>query len=89
MARMLMVSTEYTGVETRTLTVEQAENYWGSVGERDEAHFTYDASFLKLRQITFGYDIPASLLSKTPIKTLNLVFCCKEPGNTVQEHTEY
>ena len=51
-----MVSTAYTGVETRTLTVEQAKNYWGSVGESDEAHFVYDASFLKLRQITFGYE---------------------------------
>jgi hypothetical protein len=67
----------YTGVETRTLTVEQAYNYWGSVGERDEAHFVYDASFLKLRQITFGYDLPSSLLSKTPIKTLQLSFVAR------------
>jgi len=70
-------TTAYTGVETRTLTVEQAENYWGSVGERDQAHFVYDASFLKLRQITFGYDIPASLLGKTPIKTLTLSFVAR------------
>jgi hypothetical protein len=67
-------SIKYTGVETRTLTIEQAENYWGSVGDRDEAHFTYDATFIKLRQITFGYDLPGKLLSKTPIKTLNLSF---------------
>jgi hypothetical protein len=65
------------GVETRTLTEEQAVNYWGSVGERDEAHFVYDASFLKLRQFTFGYDIPASLLSKTPIKTLGVSFVAR------------
>jgi TonB-linked SusC/RagA family outer membrane protein len=39
-------STKYTGVETRTLTIEQAQNYWGSVGDRDEAHFTYDATSL-------------------------------------------
>jgi TonB-linked SusC/RagA family outer membrane protein len=65
------------GVETRTLTVEQAQNYWASVGDRDEAHFVYDASFLKLRQITFGYEIPASLLSKTPIKTLGLSFVAR------------
>jgi TonB-linked SusC/RagA family outer membrane protein len=70
-------TTAYTGVETRTLTAEQAENYWYSVGERDEAHFVYDASFLKLRQITFGYDIPASLLGKTPIKTLSLSFVAR------------
>jgi TonB-linked SusC/RagA family outer membrane protein len=70
-------STAYTGVETRTLTAEQAENYWYSVGERDEAHFVYDASFLKLRQITFGYDIPSSILGKTPIRTLTLSFVAR------------
>ena len=67
-------SVKYTGVETRTLTVEQASNYWGSVGDRDEAHFTYDATFVKLRQVTFGYDLPAKYLAKTPLKTLNLSF---------------
>ena len=67
----------YSGVETHTLTAEQANNYWGSVGERDEAHFLYDASFVKLRQFTFGYDIPASLLSRTPIKTLGVSFVAR------------
>jgi len=67
----------YTGVETRTLTIEQAENYWGSVGERDEAHFVYNASFVKLRQITFGYDFPSKILSKTPMKSLNLSFVAR------------
>jgi hypothetical protein len=70
-------TTKYTGVETRTLTIEQASNYWGNVPGRDEPHFVYDASFLKLRQITFGYDIPASLLRKTPIKTLQLSFVAR------------
>ena len=64
----------YTGVETRTLTIEQAANYWGSVGDNDQAHFTYDATFIKLRQVTFGYDLPGKLLAKTPIKTLNVSF---------------
>ena len=70
-------TTKYTGVETRTLTIEQAANYWQSVGERDEAHFVYDASFVKLRQITLGYDLPSSLLSKTPIRTLQLSFVAR------------
>jgi TonB-linked SusC/RagA family outer membrane protein len=66
-----------TGVETRTLTVEQAQDYWGNVGERDEAHFIYDASYIKLRQLTFGYELPNSILSKTPIKSLNLSFVAR------------
>ena len=67
----------YTGVETHTLTAEEAEIYWQYLGERDEAHFVYDASFIKLRQFTFGYNIPASILGKTPIKTLNLSFVAR------------
>jgi hypothetical protein len=34
----------------------------------------YDASFIKLRQITFGYSVPKSMLSKTPFQTLSLSF---------------
>ena len=66
-----------TGVETRNLTVEQASNYWNNIPGRDEAHFIYDASFVKLRQVTFGYDIPNKILTKTPIKTLNLSFVAR------------
>jgi TonB-linked SusC/RagA family outer membrane protein len=67
----------YTGVETRTLDHQDAENYWSYLGERDEAHFTYDASFVKLRQLTFGYNFPSSLLSKTPMKSLSLSFVAR------------
>jgi TonB-linked SusC/RagA family outer membrane protein len=70
-------ATIYTGVETRTLTEEQANNYWGSVGDRDEAHFIYDASFIKLRQVSFGYDLPSSLLTKLPFKTLGVSFVAR------------
>ena len=70
-------TTIYTGVETRTLTVEQASNYWGNIQARDEPHFVYDASFVKLRQITFGYDIPQQILTKTPIKSLKLSFVAR------------
>ncbi|NJN27059.1 MAG: SusC/RagA family TonB-linked outer membrane protein [Cyclobacteriaceae bacterium] len=34
-------------------------------------NFVKDASFIKLRNITLGYDLPASLLDSTPIKGVN------------------
>ncbi len=34
----------------------------------------YDASFAKLRQLTFGYNVPPSLLQKTPFQSLSLSF---------------
>jgi TonB-linked SusC/RagA family outer membrane protein len=57
-----------------TLTPQQAQNYWNQMGNRVQDHFVYDASFAKLRQLTFGYNFPASLLGKTPFKTLSLSF---------------
>lgn len=56
------------------LTPQQAQNYWNQMGNRVQDHFVYDASFAKLRQLTFGYNFPASLLARTPVKTLSLSF---------------
>ncbi len=63
---------------TKTLTPQEASNYWGSVsGEGDNAVTTmylYDASFIKLRQLTVGYTFPKKLLGKTPLQNLTLSF---------------
>lgn len=32
----------------------------------------YDASFIKLREVTLGYTLPSNLLAKTPVKTARL-----------------
>lgn len=59
---------------SRTLTAQEAQNYWNQLGERAEDHFVYDASFGKLRQLTFGYNFPPKILNKTPFKSLSLSF---------------
>jgi len=59
---------------TKTLTPGEAANYWGNLGDRAQENFIYDASFIKLRSLTFGYSLPKSLLSKTPFQTLSLSF---------------
>jgi len=62
---------------TRTLTPGEAQNYWAQLSERAQENFIYDASFAKLRQVTLGYSIPKSFLSKTPINTLSLSFVAR------------
>lgn len=60
-----------------TLTAQQAQSYWGSVqGESNGVTdmFIYDATFVKLRQVTFGYNFPRQMLDKTPFKNLSLSF---------------
>lgn len=59
---------------SKTLTPVQARNYWNQTGERVQDHFVYDASFAKLRQLTFGYNFPSSLVAKTPFQRLSLAF---------------
>ena len=59
---------------SRNLTPGEAQNYWDLLGERAADPFVYDASFIKLRQITLGYSLPRQMLSKTPLQTLTLSF---------------
>lgn len=62
---------------SKTLTPGEARNYWGNLGERAQENFVYDASFIKLRQITLGYSIPKRILGKTPLQGLMLSFVAR------------
>ncbi|MDQ4139981.1 MAG: SusC/RagA family TonB-linked outer membrane protein [Bacteroidota bacterium] len=62
---------------SKTLTPQEAQNYWNQMGNRVQDHFVYDASFAKLRQLTFGYNFPSSLLQKTPFQSLTLSFVAR------------
>ncbi len=54
------------------------QNYWKSVAEKAPATFIYDNSYIKCREITFGYTFPASLLGKF-VKTLTVSFVARNP----------
>ncbi|MBO0950817.1 SusC/RagA family TonB-linked outer membrane protein [Fibrella forsythiae] len=55
---------------TKTLS---AQDYYGSSAYRNITdNFVYDGSFVKLRQLTFGYSLPRSFLAKTPIQAASL-----------------
>jgi TonB-linked SusC/RagA family outer membrane protein len=62
---------------TKTLTPGEAANYWQNLGERAQERFVYDASFIKLRQVTLGYMLPKKLLSKTPVQNLTVSFVAR------------
>ncbi len=55
-----------------TLAPNEAANYWYQMGIWASDKFTYDASFVKLRQLTLGYNFSSSLLSKTPFNSISL-----------------
>ena len=57
------------------ITFVNPERYWGQFSEwTNEIHepFVYDASFVKLRNLTVTYAVPATLLQKTGIKQLSV-----------------
>jgi len=49
-------------------------SYWSNLGERCEENFMYDASFIKLRQVSLEYSLPAKILEKTPLQTVAVSF---------------
>jgi outer membrane receptor protein involved in Fe transport len=62
---------------TMTLTPAQAAGYWGNLGGRDATKYLYDASFVKLRQVTLGYNLPKALLAKLPFNNVQLSFVAR------------
>ncbi|MDN5213427.1 SusC/RagA family TonB-linked outer membrane protein [Fulvivirgaceae bacterium BMA12] len=59
---------------TKTLTPGEAQNYWNQLGNRAQENFIYDASFVKLRQVVFGYQLPQKWLANTPLRSVSLSF---------------
>lgn len=58
----------------RQLTGGEVPRYYGRLGENVQDHWIYDASFIKLRQVVLTYDIPKSLIDRTPLQGASLSF---------------
>jgi hypothetical protein len=57
-----------------TMTPSEAANYWSNLASRSTDQFTYDASYIKLRQLTLGYSFPQSMIAKTVMTNLTISF---------------
>ncbi|MFD2597222.1 SusC/RagA family TonB-linked outer membrane protein [Sphingobacterium griseoflavum] len=58
--------------EVNTKSID-AQTYWKHVVSQNiTEEFVYDAGFVKLREISFGYSLPISMLSKTPFRGASL-----------------
>lgn len=51
-----------------------AEQYWSSVGGSNGVaeEFMYDATYVKLRELSFGWNLPKIWLRKTPLKAVKV-----------------
>ncbi len=61
--------------EANTVSVDAQTYYQSVVNNNITEQFVYDASFVKLREVSFGYTLPSSMLSRLPFKgaTFSLV----------------
>jgi TonB-linked SusC/RagA family outer membrane protein len=50
------------------------QSYWLNLQDNTPEPFIYDASYIKLRELTLSYQIPARLLKKFAIKDISLSF---------------
>ncbi len=58
--------------EANTTAVSAQSHFFSNQGYVIHAADVYDASFIKLRELRIGYDVPSSLLSRLPFKNLNV-----------------
>jgi outer membrane receptor protein involved in Fe transport len=56
-----------------TIPWDEINGYWYDYSRCSE-YMMYDASFFKLRQLTLGYNLPQSILDRTPFTYVNLSF---------------
>ena len=66
------------GTYSKNTYAVNPQNYWKSVAEKTPALFIYDNSYIKCREITFGYTFPSSMLGKF-VKSLSLSFVARNP----------
>lgn len=58
--------------ETNTVSVD-AQTYWQRVASYSiTEEFVYSADFIKLRELSIGYTLPRSFLSRTPIRSTSV-----------------
>ncbi|MGI5913412.1 MAG: SusC/RagA family TonB-linked outer membrane protein [Bacteroidales bacterium] len=50
------------------------QSYWTDVYNNVYENYVYDASALKLREVAISYDLPASILKKTPLSKVSIGF---------------
>jgi TonB-linked SusC/RagA family outer membrane protein len=65
------------GPLSMTLNQEQTRHYWGNLSSRAQENFVYDASFVKLRQVSLEYSLPSKIMSKLPLSNIALSFVAR------------
>jgi TonB-linked SusC/RagA family outer membrane protein len=70
----------------KNAVTEDAWDYYGALATRVSSQFVYDASFIKLRQVILGYDLPKKIFGKTPIQGVRIALVARNLA-ILKKHT--
>ncbi|WP_158827480.1 SusC/RagA family TonB-linked outer membrane protein [Mucilaginibacter lacusdianchii] len=68
-------------------TAVLAQTYYQELARRISGLDVLDGSFIKLRQVTFGYNLPRNILARTPFSGINVSFVARNLW-TIMKHTD-
>lgn len=63
-----------------TAYVDARSYFRNTLGTRIYEEWLYDASYIKLREVSIGYNFDQSLIGKTPFKAAKLAFIARNPA---------
>lgn len=63
-----------------TAYVDARAYFRNTIGTRIYEEWLFDASYIKLREVSVGYTFEKGILKKTPIKTVKLAFIARNPA---------
>lgn len=64
-----------------------AQDYYPGLVKNVSSVTVYDGSFIKLRQVVFGYTLPANVLKNSPLASVNISFAARNLF-TLMKHTK-
>ena len=64
-----------------------AETYYQSLARKVSALNVLDGSFIKLRQVSFGYTVPKAYIARTPFSSINFSLVARNLW-TIMKHTD-
>jgi TonB-linked SusC/RagA family outer membrane protein len=79
---VINVGTDANPIYSPNTTAVDPSVYWGRLGDISNSvarPFIYDASYIKMRQLTLGYRVPASLTNKWGVKDVQIAFVARNP----------
>jgi hypothetical protein len=63
-----------------TAYVDARSYFRNTLGTRIYEEWLYDASYIKLREVSLGYSLEPEILKKTPFKSAKLAFIARNPA---------